>query len=393
MSTATGKTVGFPLTHPITIRWPRVLAFGAGCFEQYTRDLATAAPQRVFVVVDPAMRRHADSLASHLPTSAVAIWSDVAGEPTIRTFAAACTAAAFAKPDLVIGIGGGSALDVAKLVAALWQSPDAIDNSFGIGKLAERTTQLVCVPTTAGTGSEVSPNAILLDERDKLKKGVVSPHLVPDAAYVDPTLTLTVPPAVTAATGMDALTHCVEAYANRLSHPLIDHYALEGVRLIASSLPAAVRDGRDLNARASVLLGSLYGGVCLGPVNTGAVHALAYPLGGEFHVPHGVSNSVLLPHVLEFNLPAAPERYADIAVALGCERAADELVTARRGLDRIRQLSTDVGVPQSLAGLNVPPDAVGRMADGAMTVTRLLDRNVRTVTRDDAVAIYQRAFL
>ena len=140
---------------------------------------------------------------------------------------------------------------------------------------------------------------------------------MPDAAYVDPMLTLSVPPAVTAATGMDALTHCIEAYANKFAHPMIDPIALEGIRLIARNLARAVEHGNDVAARTAVALGSLYGGMCLGPVNTAAVHALSYPLGSEFHVAHGVSNAVLLPHVLEFNLPAAPQRYADIAVAHG----------------------------------------------------------------------------
>src|SRR5262249_48336492 len=159
---------------------------------------------------------------------------------------------------------------------------------------------LVCLPTTAGTGSEVSPNAILLDEADQLKKGVVSPYLVPDAAYVDPQLTRSVPPSVTAATGLDALTHCIEAYANKFAHPAVDLYALQGVGIIAQNLLRAVRNGGDMEARTELSLGSFYGGLCLGPVNTAAVHALAYPLGGQFHVAHGVSNAVLLPHVIRF---------------------------------------------------------------------------------------------
>src|SRR5439155_10799310 len=146
-----------------------------------------------------------------------------------------------------------------------------------IGKLNARKTYLACLPTTAGTGSEVSPNAILMDESDQLKKGVISPHLMPDAAYIDPMLTLGAPPAVTAATGIDALTHCIEAYANKFAHPMIDLYALEGIRLIGDNLARAVADGSNIEARTHLALASMYGGMCLGPVNTGAVHALAYP--------------------------------------------------------------------------------------------------------------------
>ena len=201
-----------------------------------------------------------------------------------------------------------------------------------------RELPLVCLPTTAGTGAEVSPNAILLDEADELKKGVVSPHLVPDAAFVDPLLTISVPPAVTAATGLDALTHCIEAYANKFAHPIVDTYALQGIRLISANLVRAVRNGNDIEARAALALGSLYGGLCLGPVNTAAVHALAYPLGGRFHIAHGVSNALLLPHVLRFNFSAAPERYAEIAVALGVARNGSDLGTAEQGVEFLSQL-------------------------------------------------------
>jgi alcohol dehydrogenase class IV len=292
----------------------------------------------------------------------------------------------------VVGFGGGSPMDVAKLVAALLASRQDITEAFGIGNLAgARSTYLACLPTTAGTGSEVSPNAVLLDDAAKLKKAAISPQLVPDAAYVDPTLTLTVPPAVTAATGIDALTHCIEAYANKFAHPMVDTFALEGIRLISSNLQRAVEHGDDVAARTAVARGSLYGGMCLGPVNTAAVHALSYPLGSEFHVAHGVSNAVLLPHVLEFNLPAAPHRYADIAVAMGASRSDDDLATARHGLERVRELSRRCGIPAHLADLGVPADAIERMAAAAMTVTRLLDRNVRAVTLPDALDIYRRA--
>ncbi len=166
---------------------------------------------------------------------------------------------------------------------------------------------------------------------------------MPDAAYVDPLLTVTMPPAVTAATGIDAFTHCVEAFANRFAHPIVDNYAIEGIRLISHNLVRAIENGKDIEARTAVSLGSLYGGMCLGPVNTAAVHALSYPLGGEFHVAHGVANAVLLPHVLEFNLPAAPKRYADVALALGVTPGATYEETAKRGLERVRELHASAG--------------------------------------------------
>lgn len=370
----------------------RTLVFGAGCAVQCAHDIG-ARKKAAFVVTAPPTKALSDPLCAELRRYGchVTVWDGVVGEPTIADFDAALAAAREVEADAVIGLGGGSAMDVAKLVAALLDGRQKVADVFGVGKLTARSTYLACLPTTAGTGSEVSPIAILLDEADDLKKGVVSPFLVPDAAYVDPLFTLSVPAAVTASTGIDAFTHCVEAYVNRYSHPIVDMYAREGMRLIAQNLPRAVRHGDDVEARTSLALGSMYGGLCLGPVNTAAVHALSYPLGGEFHVAHGVSNAVLLPHVLEFNLPAAPRRYAEVAVALGVEPTGDDLETARRGLDRIRELLRQCNLSLGLRDVGVPETAIDRMASAAMTVQRLLERNVREVTEQDAREIYRKA--
>ena len=387
-----------PPSPPTTVSLiqPRTLLFGAGCAARCAADLVARDARRVFVVTSPSAARHAEPIAAAVRQAGreVFTWDSVRGEPSVDVFRRALAAARDARADAVVGLGGGSPMDVAKLVAALLGSAQDVNDAFGIGNLAApRATYLACLPTTAGTGSEVSPNAVLLDEAAKLKKAVIGPQLVPDAAYVDPLLTLSVPPAVTAATGMDALTHCIEAYANKLAHPLIDPIALAGISLIARNLARAVEHGDDVAARSAVAQGSLYGGMCLGPVNTAAVHALSYPLGSEFHVAHGVSNAVLLPHVLDFNLPAAPGRYADIAVALGAERRdGDDTGTAYRGLELVRGLSRRCGIPAHLIKLGVPPGAVERMAQAAMSVQRLLVRNVREVTLHDAIEIYRRAF-
>jgi len=378
----------------ITLQQVRTLVFGAGCATRCGEYLAARGARSVFVVTAPPIAKLCEPLRAELEKQgcAVTIWSDVQQEPTVADFEWALAAARQARADAVVGFGGGSAMDVAKLVAAfLPPGTQALADAFGIGKLPGRAISLVCMPTTSGTGSEVSPIAILLDETDELKKGVISEHLVPDAAFVDPMLTVSCPPGVTAATGLDALTHCIEAYANRGAHPVVDTWALEGIRLIGKHLARAVHEGSDLEARTRLSQASLYGGLCLGPVNTAAVHALSYPLGGEFHVAHGVSNAVLLPHVLEFNLPAAPGRYADIAVALGAARSGDELDTARRGVRRLVELAGECHVPMHMAELGVPESAIDRMVKAAMTVKRLLDRNVRVVTEADAREIYRKA--
>lgn len=377
----------------LTLHQPRTLLFGSGCAARCCSALQDAAAARPFVLTTPPTRALCEPLLRQLHRRAAKVetWDQVDHEPTTALLQMALSAAREARASCIVGVGGGSVLDVAKLVAALLDRSEDIHEIIGTDRLRGRSTPLVLLPTTAGTGSEVSPNAIVLDEGDRLKKGVISPHLVPDAAYVDPELTLSVPPDVTGATGLDALTHCIEAYVNRMAHPMIDLYALEGVRLIARSLRRAFDDGQDLQARSDLALASLFGGLCLGPVNTGAVHALAYPLGGEFGVPHGVSNAVLLPHVIEFNLPAAPDRYAAIAVALGAQAEGDPLETARAGVRVLRELAEYCGMASGLRTLGVPAGAVDRMAESAMTVTRLLDRNVRKVSLEDAREIYRRA--
>lgn len=313
-------------------------------------------------------------------------------EPTVTMLEQILQFARQSVVDAVLAVGGGSVIDVAKLTAALVGSNQQIQDVLGINQLECRGLPLICLPTTAGTGAEVSPNAILLDETDELKKGAVSPHLVPDAAFIDPLLTVSVPPAVTAATGLDALTHCIEAYANKFAHPAVNGYALQGIRLIAGHLKRAVVNGKDLEARAALALGSFYGGLCLGPVNTAAVHALAYPLGGRFHVAHGVSNAVLLPHVIQFNLPAAPDRYADIAVALGVTEVGPPERTAERGVGVLVNLSRNCGVPQRLSELGIPREAIPSMAKAAMQVTRLLKNNLRALTEADANQIYEASY-
>ena len=381
-------------TRPISLQLPRTLAFGCGCAVRCGDDAAGRGVRRAFVITGPSTRTVGQPVLAELRKRGVevGIFDSISHEPMVEDFRQALSAARDFRADAIIGLGGGSPMDVAKVVAALLDGRHDIREAFGIGKVLGRSVWLACIATTAGTGSEVSPNAVLLDDSENLKKAVISPHLVPDAAYVDPMLTLSVPSAVTAATGVDALTHCIEAYANRFAHPLIDFYALEGIRLISRNLSRAVENGNDVQARTHMALGSMYGGMCLGPVNTAAVHALSYPLGSEFRVAHGVSNAVLLPHVMEFNLPVAPERYANVAVAMGIERDPDDRITAQRGLQFIRELSRQCKIPGSISLLGVPHSAIERMARSAMTVTRLLERNVREVTLGDAIDIYRRAF-
>lgn len=378
----------------VILQQPKRLIFGNGSSREAPAEFIRQGWKRLFVITSPQVAGMQAALFDGWRASSlvVEVCSAVDREPEIALFEQVLDAARAFRPDAVLGVGGGSPLDVSKLVAALYGPGQRIREVFGIGLLAGRALPLVCVATTAGTGADVSPNAILLDEAERLKKGVVSPHLVPDLAICDPELTCSMPPAVTAATGIDALVHCMEAYANKHAHPIVDVYALEGVRRIGRSIEASVRDGADRAARADVMLGALYGGLCLGPVNTAAVHALSYPLGGEYRIPHGVANSLLMPAVFRFNLPAMPERYAEIALALGCASKASAAATAEAGLSRLTEMSRTCGIPQRLRDVGVPEADLPRLSQEAMKVTRLLKNNPREVTAADAERIYREAF-
>lgn len=374
----------------ITLLQPQKIVFGTGCIETFTEDYKKMGLKRLFVLTAPPILPLIEEPLNVLKTAgtSIEVFDQIMAEPTLNDFNDIVERARQFDADSVVGIGGGSVLDVAKLVAAFAQSEQQAADCFGTGFIKKKGLWFACLPTTAGTGSEVSPNAILLDERDHLKKGIVSPFLIADAAYVDPKLTWTVPAKVTADTGMDALTHCIEAYTNKFAHPSVDIYALQGIRLIAANLERAVKDGKDVEAREALAFGSLYGGLCLGPVNTAAVHALSYPLGGEFHIPHGLSNAILLPSVMKFNMPSNIKRHAEVAIALGCQPGKNDEETAQRGVDFIYRLAAAVGIPDKLTALGIPQTAIDGMAKAAMQVQRLLKNNPREVTEQDAKDIY-----
>jgi len=378
----------------IIIKQPPTIGFGNGCLQQFIEDFTRTGPNSAMVITAPEIVPLIAPISQAFRNSNITltIFDGIDKEPTTDMYQDALKISRQHEYKSIIGIGGGSVLDVAKIVSALRDNEQTVDDVFGINLLKCRTTHLVCIPTTSGTGSEVSPNAILIDSSDHIKKVVISPFLIPDAAYIDPLMTITVPPAVTAATGMDALTHCIEAYVNKFSHPLVDLFALEGIRLVAGSLATAVIDGNDITARAGMARASYYGGLCLGPVNTAAVHALAYPLGTEFNIAHGLSNAVLLPYVSEYNISSNPERYADIADALGAGASSDTTELAHLGINRIRKLIDDCGLPIKLSDINIPREALPKLAGQALKMERLLKNNPRVLSLEDITEIYRLAY-
>jgi alcohol dehydrogenase class IV len=378
----------------VTFFQPRRLVFGCGCLVQCVAYLNEVARGHLRILTSPPLTATASRLQAELTRSgvAVSIDADVPSEPTIADFETATARAKEVGATCILGLGGGSVLDIAKLVAAFVEGDQNIEETFGIGLLHGRTCHLICMPTTSGTGSEVSPNAILLDEAAKLKRAVISPHLVPDAVFVDPELTLTVPAAVTAATGLDALAHCIEAYTNKFAHPMVDVYALEGIALCGRFLLRAVQSPGDLEAREGMALASLYGGLCLGPVNTAAGHAIAYPLGSEYHIAHGVSVALVQPHVFRFNAESTPERHAAVARALGVSPCSRDIETTHGGVTAITRLTADCGIDPHLGNYGVTADKIPALASSAMTVQRLLQNNPRPVAEADCIHIYKACF-
>jgi alcohol dehydrogenase class IV len=373
------------LASPIELLRPPSIEFGSGAVAAVGRWAAAKGVRRTLVVSDAfnAGRVHVLGLPGE-----VVVFGEVKPEPDVPNLEKVLTLAEATKPDLVVGFGGGSAMDLAKLVAVLPGSGQSIADVVGPEKVNGRKVGLVQVATTSGTGSEAGTRALVTDPATQNKLAVQSKHMLADLAVVDPDLTMTVPPAVTAATGVDAMAHCAEAFTSRRAHPAIDLYALEGIRLVGRYLPRAVADGSDREARAGLSLASLYGGFCLGPVNTTAGHAVAYPLGTRHGIAHGLACALVFPHTLAFNAPVAREKTGLILDALGLGAATDEgsvLAAAHGFCERL-------GVEMRLSRLGVPEDDLPRMADEAHAIRRLLDNNPRDVSRDQILAMYRAAY-
>ena len=377
----------------ITLLQPQKIVFGEGVIETLSEDAIVSNSNKILFLVAPPLLHALNATINTIQKKnkeVKLVEYKFLGEPTFAQFDILLKENEGFNPDCVIGVGGGSVLDCAKLLAALINNTQKLEDVVGIGFLNGRSAKLICIPTTSGTGSEVSPNAILLNEAAQAKSGIISEFLVPDACYLDPILTVSLPAKLTAETGIDALSHCIEAYTNKFAHPTVDIYALKGIQLIAQNIEDAYKNGNNIEARSAMLLGSMYGGLCLGPVNTSAVHALSYGLGGKFHIPHGLSNAILMPEVLRFNLSSNPKRHAEVAKALGVTLQGTDEVVALAGIEKIEAISKACNIPQRLTDIGVTEAVIPELADIAMKVTRLLKNNPREVTKQDAINIYKK---
>ncbi len=343
--------------------------------------------KRPFVVTDPGLvaARVVSPVVEAMRATGLSptVFSEVVADPPEASVVAAAQAAREAGADAVIGLGGGSSLDTAKLVALLAGTDQRLPDIYGVGLAKGPRLPLVQVPTTAGTGSEVTAIAIVTT-RDDQKKGVVSPLLYPDAAVLDATLTLGLPARVTAMTGIDAMVHAIEAYTSKVKkNPVSDSLAVSALKLLHANIRRVIADGTDLDARRAMLQGSLLAGMAFANAPVGAVHALAYPLGGVFHAPHGLSNALVLTPVLRFNETAAAGLYGELAQAMGLKP------TSAAFIDEMAMLVSEMPMEQRLSDIGVERQHLERLAHDAMQVQRLLVNNPREVAFEDAYALYE----
>lgn len=372
---------------------PRII-MGPGALNKLAEEVSTLKAKKVLIVTDKGVAAAGiiEQATAVLVKAqiAYAVFDEVQADPRYE-IAQDCTSMINReKVDLVIGIGGGSAIDIAKTAAVMATNKGALNEFFGIDLIPQSGLDTIIIPTTAGTGSEVTPIVILSDEKEKLKKGIVSPHLFPKVAILDPVLTRGLPPQVTAATGMDSLIHAVEAFTSQNAYWMTDMLAREAIRLIVGNIRTAFANGSDLDARSRMLEGSLIAGMAFANAGVTAVHAFAYPIGAEFHIPHGVANSIMLAPVMEFNMLGNLKKFAELAELLGENTHGMNLrEKALTAVNAIRLLSEDLEIPKQLGRFGVKETDIPMLAEGVMKVTRLLANNPRMLTKEDAERIYR----
>lgn len=373
--------------------WPvPQVKIGPGIIKELPATLSPLGIAKVMVVTDQGIIKVGiyEKVRKALEDGGITVVleDEVKPDPSIQLVDAIAAKARAAGVQGIIGLGGGSSIDSAKVAAALTGNEGSIKDYLGVGLLPKPGLPIFAIPTTAGTGSEVTYLSILSDLEHETKKGFGSPFIMPKVAFLDPELTVGLPPHITAPTGMDALCHCVEAYTSANANAFSDPLALKAIELIGANIREAYNNGTNLEARENMLLGSLLAGMAFANAGVTAVHAFAYPLGGMFHVPHGMANSLMLPTIIKFNASAMKDRFGRVA----------ELLTGKAGADwkdcieEVERLSGDLQLPRNLKAIDIPESAIEPMSISVMDQTRLLVNNPREVTQEDAFAIYTEAY-
>ncbi|WP_303968604.1 iron-containing alcohol dehydrogenase [Sporosarcina ureae] len=379
-------------------RMPSNFKFGCGAHKNLVQEIVAYAPQKIAIVSDRGVAQAGlvDKLKEVLKSANVPIYTftDISGEPSFELVESVTNKLKEENCDLVIGIGGGSALDVAKTSAALLQVEDMKPYLSGTQQIGPRKTPCILLPTTSGTGSEVTMNAIFGDEEQELKRGIVSPALLPDLAIIDPELTISCPPRVSASSGVDAFTHAIESYISVRATPLTMIFAEKAMRLFPEYITRAVHNGSNLEARTGMAWVSALAGVSLANAGVGAVHALAYPLGGKYHIEHGVANALLMPYVFEKIGTTCTPQMVDVASFL---QLGDYSAQPAKALDAVVQylfeLLDTLNLPSNLKDLGIQEDALAELAESASKVERLLANTPYKLSEEAIRNIYENAYL
>ena len=371
------------------------LITGLGAIKALTDEMKRLGINNCAVITDKGVSSSGllDQILTLIPSKPLLIVDDIPPEPEVDVIERELCLLREKQIDGIIALGGGSAIDSAKVLASTYDYTGPLVDLFGENTLTQRNLPLIVVPTTAGTGSEVTNIAILSDPKAQMKKGIVSHCLLPDVAIVAPEMTKTCPASITAASGIDAFVHALEAYISVNASPITDALAEKALKLIFNSLLHAYNNGENLSAREDMATGSLMAGLAFGNAGVGAVHALAYPLGGRFHLSHGMSNAVMLPHVLKVNAPFCQDKLYCVAKLLKvCERHHSKEEAVKLLLGAIEKLCRDVDIPASLTHFNISPTCVGELAEEASKVTRLLRNNPKQLSVEEIEEIYRLAF-
>jgi alcohol dehydrogenase len=378
-----------------TFKIANKLVTGKGATEVLPDEIKRLRIQNPLIVTDEVLQEVGvvDQITPFLKGLTYGIFTGVKPDPELSIVEDCTKVFIEGNHDGLIAIGGGSAIDIAKSVSVYADFDGSLSELIGTDHVTQKGAPIITLPTTAGTGSEVTNISILSDTEAQLKKGIVSDYLLPDVAIVAPEMTLTMPPSVTAASGVDALVHAIEAYISVHASPITDALAIYAIRMISENLPKAYANPNHLEAREKMATASLMAGMAFGNAGVGAVHALAYPLGGRYHIPHGVSNALLLPYVMEWNKIACMERFRDIAAALGENvRSLSDAEAADKAVISMKRLCTAVNIPTGLRSFDIPETALSDMAEDASKIERLLNNNPRQLNKSEIEQIYQSAY-
>lgn len=379
----------FTTAPDIHLEWGGAAKLGALLAERFDKRSALLVTDKGLIsagLIEPVKAALQDAGFS------ISIFSDVVADPPEAVVQSCADIARQANADIVIGLGGGSSLDIAKLAAVMAHSDQPLSEMYGIGKVRDARIPLVLIPTTAGTGSEVT-NISIITTGETTKMGVVSRQLYPDFVLLDAALTVGLPAVHTAATGIDAMVHAIEAYTSKFKkNPLSDALAREALRLLSANLIAACQDGSNREAREKMLLGAMLAGQAFANSPVAAVHALAYPLGGHYHLPHGLTNALMLGPVLRYNAAVAAPLYAELADVVGAPGSGDAAARSGQFVDFMQKLMDESGAPRRLRDVGVTDNSLAMLARDAMKQTRLLVNNPVEVSEENALELYREAF-